>query len=209
MVGSLITELDALRRRGHHAHWNYIVSSAIAWARNCCVDAAIKNEYDWLYFWDADISFLENEKGEYVPFMEKLIELAEEKKAGAVGIPYSFKGWPTEYGVRDIQGRRAVKDVAAGHELNPQAEGNKLREVFEMPAEPFEAAQVATGAMLVRVETLKKMPPPWFSFVDGYENGEVTMWPEDYKFCDEIRKYSTIWVDPQFKTMHWGSFAFM
>ena len=201
MVGSLIGEIDNLKRQGHKVTWNYIVSSALAWARNMAVDFAIKNSYDWLFFWDADVT-VDSPDG----FIEKMIELAQEKEAGVVGIPYALKGFPLEWAVRDIDGFRIVSDINAGHQMNPQGEGRV--EVKNMPLEPFEAKQVGTGTMLIKVDELNKLNKPWFTFVDGYENGEITMLPEDYYFCDNLRKITKIYADPRFKTMHWGQFAF-
>ena len=202
MTGSLIVEITRLRSQGHNTMWNYLTSSALAWARNMSVNMAIKDNYDWLFFWDADIS-IESEDG----FIEKMITFAQEKGAGAVGIPYAFKGFPLEWAVRDIDGLRIVSDTNARHETNPMGEG-KI-ELRQFPTEPYEAKQVGTGTMLIKVDELKKITPPWFSFIDGYKDGEVTMWPEDYMFCDQLRKNGCkIYADPRFKALHWGQFAF-
>lgn len=185
MVGSLI---GCLRNSpGIAIGWNYSVGSALAYNRNLGADMAIKGEFDWLYFWDSDISI------EELDFLPKIIELAEEKEAVAVGIPYAMKGFPIEYAVRTNETRYG-------------AEGNPSTSL--LPKEPFEATQVGTGTMLIRVETLKKLTPPWYTFIDKYENGEPSFWPEDYNFCDELRKHGKIYADPRFKTMHWGQFAY-
>lgn len=194
MVGSLLGELTTLRGQGHHANWNYVVSSALAWARNTAVDMAIKNDYDWLFFWDADISI--DKQG----FLEEMIALAQEKGAGIVGIPYAMKGFPIEYACRALDGSRIVKSTLDLHTLG---------DLKELPTEPFAASQVATGTMLIKVDVLKQMKMPYFTFIDREEDGVPAFWPEDYNFCDEARKITTIWADPRYKTMHWGQFAFM
>ena len=204
LVGSLISELEILRQTGHQVRWNYIVSSALAWARNMSVYQAIKDEYDYLYFWDADVSIVDHEG-----FIDELIKLSQEKDAGVVGALYSLKGFPTEYACRDINGLRIVKDKNEGHFLDPQKGGFKDFELRDLPTEPFEASVIGTGSLLVRVSDLKKLTPPWFSFVDKMVEGAPAVWPEDYNFCDELRNYTKVYADPRIKTMHWGSFAFM
>jgi GT2 family glycosyltransferase len=204
MVGSLIGELESMRQKGHQVRWNYIVSSALAWARNMSVYQAIKDEYDYLYFWDSDISIIEHEG-----FLDELIKLSIEKDAGVVGALYSLKGFPTEYAARDIDEKRIVADINAGHFLDPQKTGDKELELRQLPTEPFEASVIGTGSLLVRVSDLKKLTPPWFSFVDKMVEGAPAVWPEDYNFCDELRKHTKIYADPRIKTMHWGSYAFM
>lgn len=194
MVGSLIGELQTLRGQGHHANWNYIVSSALAWARNTAVDMAIKDGYDWLFFWDADVSI--DKQG----FIEEMITLAQEKNAGIVGVPYAMKGFPIEYACRALDGTRIVADVNATHDT---------KAVMNLPTEPFQASQVATGTMLIKVDVLKQMQGPWFTFIDKIEDGVPIFWPEDYNFCDLAAKHCDIWADPRYKTMHWGQFAFM
>ncbi len=202
MVGSMVVEITRLRSQGHDVMWNYLTSSALAWARNMSVNMAIKDGYDWLFFWDADVA-IESDDG----FIENMITLAQEKRLGAVGVPYAFKGFPLEWAVRDVDGLRIVSDLNAGHETNPLGEGKV--ELRLKPTEPFEAQQVGTGTMLIKVDELKKLTPPWFTFIDGYKDGEVTMWPEDYMFCDALRKNGAkIYADPRFKTQHWGQFAF-
>ena len=209
MVGSLITELQTLRSQGHHAHWNYVVSSALAWARNMAVDSAIKNDYDWLFFWDADVSVGDlQDQTKTAGFIEKMIELAQEKEAGVVGVPYSLKHFPTEWAIRDLDGNRMVADINAGHQTKTFGEGKDKVDIREMPTEPFEVSQVATGLMLIKVDELKKLTPPWFTFIDGYKNNEVTVLPEDYMFCDYLRKNTKIYCDPRWKTMHWGQYPF-
>lgn len=185
MVGSLI---GALRNNpGHSIAWNYTVSSALAWARNISANMAIKDGFDWLFYWDADISI------DQLDFLTNMIALAEEKKAVAVGIPYAMKGFPIEYAVR-------------GNETRYGAEGTPNTQT--LPTEPFQVNQMGTGTLLIRVDALKKLTPPWFTFIDKYEDGEPTFWPEDYNFCDELRKRGEIWADPRYKTMHWGQFAY-
>lgn len=184
MVGSLIGVLR--NTPGHDIGWNYTVSSALAWARNVSADMAIKDNFDWLFYWDADISI------DQVNFLSEIIKLADEKQAVAVGIPYAMKGFPIEYAVRG--------DKRYGAEGTP--------DTIPLPSEPFEVQQVGTGTMLIRVEALKKITPPWFTFIDKYENNEPSFWPEDYNFCDELKKHGKIYADPRFKTMHWGQFAY-
>lgn len=185
MVGSLI---GCLRNSPNIAiGWNYTVSSALAWARNLAVDMAIKENFDWLFYWDSDVSIDE------LDFLPKLIALADEKQAVAVGIPYAMKGFPIEYAVRS-------NDTRYGAQGTP--------DTIPLPTEPFEATQLGTGTLLIRVSALKKIEPPWFTFIDKYENGEPTFWPEDYNFCDRLGKEGKIYADPRFKTMHWGQFAY-
>lgn len=185
MVGSLIGCLK--NTPNHSIGWNYTVSSALAWARNISANMAIKDEYDWLFFWDADISI------DQLDFLGKMIDFAEENQAVAVGIPYAMKGFPIEYAVRS-------EGIRYGAEGTPDTQ--------TLPKEPFEASQLGTGTLLIRVEALKKLTPPWFTFIDKYENGEPTFWPEDYNFCDELRKHGKVYADPRFRTMHWGQFAY-
>ncbi len=185
MVGSLI---GCLRNTPNHSiAWNYTVSSALAWARNVSANMAIKDGFDYLFFWDADISI------EQLDFLGKMIELAEEKNAVAVGIPYAMKGFPIEYACRSNGVRYGAKGTP---------------DTLELPKEPFEATQLGTGTLLIRVDALKKLAPPWFTFIDKYENGEPTFWPEDYNFCDELGKHGKIYADPRFVTQHWGQFAY-
>lgn len=184
MVGSLI---GCIRNTpNYEIAWNYVVSSALAWARNTSANMAIKDNFDWLFFWDADVSI------DQLDFMTHLIDVAEKNNAVAVGIPYAMKGFPIEYAVR------------GEHRYGAKGTPNTI----ELPKEPFEVKQVGTGTMLIRVEALKQLEPPWFTFIDKYEDGEPTFWPEDYNFCDRLGRLGKIHADPRFRTMHWGQFAY-
>ena len=87
-----------------------------------------------------------------------------------------------------------------------QKEGDKLMIPKTFPKDkPFEVYALATGFMLIKVEVLKNIKPPWFFFGDfhGHAMGE------DVYFCNKVRqKGYKIWCDPTIELGHVGMYSY-
>lgn len=162
----------------HQFGIDFIASSIITSSRNYLVNRFLKTDFDYLYFWDADVVIRD------ASFLGNLLETSEKLDVPIVGGAYRTKG---------SDGRYAQADVIDGKFVNPL-----LGELTE----PRLIDCLATGSMLIKREVLEKMPNPWFSFVDT-KDGTT---PEDFFFCLEAKKYGfKCAIDPRFATYHYGN----
>ncbi len=169
--------------------FDFIQSSLISYARNYLVKRFLETDFDWLYFWDADVVIRDTS------FIEKLLETSEKLDAKVVGGVYRLKSSGKEHkqyaaGNRDTKGNTAnvsgIQNFIAGELTEPQL-----------------ADVIATGSMLIHRSVLEKLKDPWFTIVDLPE-GKVI--PEDYNFCAEVKKAGfKVAADPRFDTFHFGT----
>jgi hypothetical protein len=86
-------------------------------------------------------------------------------------------------------------------------ENGKFIAVPDIPKELFKCAGVPTGAMLVDIPTVQKLPQPWFDLIND-ENGNLVI-GEDIYFCQKLIEHGVeIWCDPTIKIGHIGTFAY-
>lgn len=175
MVLSLLRVIEDLRKRNISANWHSPVSSMLSFNRNLSVDVAINEGYDWLLFWDGDISVSE------ASFVHDMIDTAYKQESRVVGLPVALKGHPTTYNCT----------IGGGTNLT------------RLAAEPFEVSKIGTGVMLIQVSLFKAMIPPYFSFKDTH-NGQAGCYPEDWGFCEFAAHHTKIYADPRFHVSHWG-----
>jgi len=82
---------------------------------------------------------------------------------------------------------------------------SRLLSPNEVPKEPFRCSVVPAGFMLIKMEALKKMEPPYFSF-DPLDNRLVG---EDVYFCRKANKLGIeVWCDPTIPIKHIGDYAY-
>ncbi len=179
MVASLLNAFSYLSKNGFEITWHTTSLPALAANRNLCVDVAKEGGFDWLYFWDSDVQILESD------FIPKMIQVSEEFKADVVVLPYR------------------IKEMKVRYALGLDGKG-----VTELPQNPFEVTWGATGSMLIKMSLFKHLTTPYFTFVDKVENGKAAFWPEDFYFCDKVRKFTRIMADPSFTLYHYGQYGF-
>lgn len=165
-----------MKDHNHAVNWHSPSSSMLAFNRNLSVERAIKEEYDWLLFWDADIAVDE-------PFfIEKMIDTAYKYGAPVVGLPVVLKGDPKTY----------------NYTLDGTHNENETHDKSVV------VRNIGTGVMLIRTDVFKILNPPYFSFTDTYTD-QPGVWPEDWGFCDQIGKLDKkIIMDPRFTVHHYG-----
>lgn len=142
----------------------------------------MKEHYDWLLFWDGDISVEEPD------FIEKMAELGHKTTANVIGLPCVLKGEPKTYNFANKKG-----DI--------------YKNFTELPKNPMAIDVIGTGMMLIWVNQFRKMMPPYFSFMDTYKD-EPGFFPEDWRFCEHVAPYTQILADPRFTVKHWGLIAY-
>lgn len=158
---------------------DYMQSSLISYARNYLVRKFLDSDFEWLYFWDADVVIRD------LSFIEKLLETAASMEASVVGGIYRLKSPHKQY-AGGMRSDGEIKNFTVGELKEPQY-----------------ADAIATGSMLIHRSVLEKLKDPWFTIVD-LPDGKVI--PEDYNFCANAQKAGfKIAVDPRFDTFHFGT----
>lgn len=146
--------------------------------RNQVIEAARKEGSSHVMFIDYDQTFPENG-----------ITTLLGRDKDIIGGCYNKRSFPLQTTVMASIGGGPV------HLLNPD----------EVPKEPFRCNVVPTGFMLIKMEALKKMEPPYFSF-DPLEGRLVG---EDVYFCRKANKLGIeVWCDPTIKIGHIGDYAY-
>lgn len=188
-IMSMFAQLPGHYQGQHVFGFDYIQSSLISYARNYLVRRFLKSDFEWLYFWDADVVIRD------VTFIEKLLETAARLEADVVGGVYRLKSSAPGHrqyaaGNTDTQGNldnvSGIQNFMVGELTQPQL-----------------ADVIATGSMLIHRSVLESLKDPWFTIVD-LSDGKVI--PEDYNFCADARKAGfKVAVDPRFDTFHFGT----
>lgn len=188
-IMSVFAQLPGHYNGTHIFGLDFMQSSLISYARNYLVKRFLETDFEWLYFWDADVVIRD------LSFIEKLLETSEKFDARVVGGLYRLKSSHATHkqyaaGNIDTQGNVAnvsgIQNFLAGEVTEPQL-----------------ADVIATGSMLIHRSVLETLKDPWFTIVDLSE-GKVI--PEDYNFCSDVRKAGfKVAVDPRFDTFHFGT----
>jgi len=166
--------------------FDFMQSSLISYARNYLVRRFLETDFEWLYFWDADVVIRDS------TFIEKLLETSKKLDAKVVGGVYRLKSPHMQYAAGNIDTEGNVANVA----------GIQNFIVGEL-TEPQLTDVIATGSMLIHRTVVEKLKDPWFTIVD-LPGGKVI--PEDYNFCADVRKNGfKVALDPRFDTFHFGT----
>jgi hypothetical protein len=146
--------------------------------RTRLIQMAIEQRCDKLFFLDSDIIVEGN-------VVNKL--LAHNKPF--IGAAYNMRSFPLYSNVKftDDEG--------------------KFIAVPDLPKELFKCAGVPTGAMLIDIPTVQKIPHPWFDLTHD-ENGNLVL-GEDIYFCQKAIKLGyEIWCDPTIQIGHIGTYVY-
>ena len=127
-------------------------------ARELCALNCIRDNVRYLLFLDDDVEVPQD------TVRRLLTTLKRNPEAGAVGGVYYQKITPTEPVVYRRNGEGASWDWT--------------------PGDIFEVEGIGTGCLLIDCEVFKKIPRPWFQWV---EEGGVTL-GEDIGFCNKLRE---------------------
>jgi len=146
--------------------------------RTRLIQMAIEQGCDKLFFLDSDIVV----EGQVI---NKL--LAHNKPI--IGAAYNMRSFPLYSNVKFTD------------------ENGKFIAVPELPKELFKCAGVPTGAMLIDIPTVQKLPHPWFDLT-YFEDGSLCV-GEDIYFCQKaIEHGEEIWCDPTIQIGHIGTFTY-
>jgi len=146
--------------------------------RNQVIGAAQKEGSSHVMFIDYDQTFPENG-----------ITTLLGRDKDIIGGCYNRRAFPLQTTVE------ASVDGGPVHFLKPD----------EVPKELFRCSVVPTGFMLIKMEALKKITPPYFSF-DSLEGKLVG---EDVYFCRKANLAGVeVWADPTIKIGHIGDYVY-
>ena len=181
MVGSVLNVILEGVKRGDEVVWDRPSSAILSYNRNVSMDKAIKENFDWFLYWDADIEVSS------VDFVYGMIDTSFKYQAAIVGLPVRLKG-SDKYNF-------AFKD-------------EKYINGITLPPEPALVDVIGTGVMLLDVSMVRDIPKPWFTFTDTY-NDKPGFWPEDWNFCEKATQIGRkVYVDPRYETIHWGTYGY-
>lgn len=180
MAKSILAEVLDLQKNNHSVQWDTTYGNNIAHLRNIAAHHALEDGFDWLVFWDADIST--GTRGT----IRNMIATAFRLNSSIVGAAVRLK---TELPIFNyaFKGSSGYKNA----EPNESADGVVRCDV------------IGTGLMLIKVDLLRKMQFPFFEFTETY-NGLPGTWPEDWNFCEKAQHYTSIIADETLATVHWG-----
>lgn len=181
---SMFAQLPGLYPQ-HQFGFDFIQTSLISYGRNYLVSKFLETDFDYLYFWDADVVIRDSS------FIEKLLETAEKLDAAVVGLPYRLKSGSGLYGV-GMKGKGGAANLT----------GIRNFEKGEL-IEPQLVDALTTGSMLIRRDVLETLKDPWFTIVDL---PGLKMIPEDFNFSASAQGAGfKIACDPRIDTFHFGT----
>lgn len=163
-------------------------------ARNALAEGFLKEDCEWIFWMDSDMTFPEDT-------LVKLFKIAEEKSAKMVtGIYYQRKGM--NYPVLWSRGENLEESGTKTGLNNPLAATNKYVGTFIFPhkdkKEPFTAHAAGFGCVLIHRSVFEVMPRPWFKFIKG----ECS---EDFYFFVNAHEHGfDLWVEPTIDLGHIG-----
>lgn len=162
----------------YRAKLHILKSSVVHDARNKIVEKALEENASHVLFIDSDLKF--------PPWAMDM--LVDQKKDIVAGVYVS-------------------KQIPHMPLVSKKTTNGKLRVVTDFPRDRvFEADAIATGFMLINMDVIKKIKPPYFSF-DGEFNG--TKLGEDYYFCLKARDAGfKVYADPRLELAHIGDYGF-
>lgn len=157
----------------------------IAENRNYCVIQAQRNNSDFLFFVDDDMTFESDTLGRLLASQKDIVGVNSYSRC----LPLS-----STVGLMDSDGKYMHPDKHSAFEMR-------------IPSVLFEAYFVGTGIMLINMDVFKKLKAPYFAFTVD-KNGQVAN-GEDGTFCDKARKAGyTVWCDPSIAVGHLGEYSF-
>lgn len=157
----------------------------IAENRNYCVVEAQKNESDYLFFVDDDMTFPHDT-------LEKL--LAHKKEIIGVNSYSRVLPLSSTVGLMDKEGEY----------MHPS---KHTEWAMTIPKELFKAYFVGTGVMLIDMKVFDKIEKPYFGF-EVADNGMV-LHGEDGSFCEKAKKAGIdIWCEPKLDVGHIGEYVY-
>lgn len=167
-IDSLLPLVFNTIQKGVQVHFAISHASFIDWARNICVEKALKQKTDYLFFLDADV---------LVP-QDIILQLLKHEKDVVSG-PYNHKNPP-------------FKPQAYLENSN----GSFTPQLFDEP-KLYEVDAAGSGCLLVKTSIFEKIEKPWFAVIlpntlpeyaqnlgIDKENGLG----EDMFFCKKLKK---------------------
>lgn len=202
-VATIFREQAEGHRRGDTISLVLKPGSMVAAQRNACVRDALEMGATHVMFLDADVSM--PRPGSLAMMLGALemldvpvvvgVYLTKPQHSDRFGVSSMPPFPPTAFSPSDPN-----DDFLAfkwGHLKHP------------LPPGPFVAPEGhitlgGTGCMLIEAETFRRVPEPWFAFVE--RPGQTQAFPEDWYFCVQVaRAGGRVGVDPRISTVHAGS----
>ena len=201
---TVTTMLDILKEaqaRNTSLDWDRPSSCLLSYNRNVIAHNALKHEFDWLLFMDADMQVFDH--GSF-PF--QMIETAAKQDADIVGVPVRLKN----------QAEEKVWNFCF------LVEQGYMNWKGNLPIDPMEVDVIGTGIMLIKTSIFKDIPPPWFQQTDTYHKEDFVVnhgdikypagpgfFPEDFNFCEKAKRAGKkILMYPGVKAIHHGSYPY-
>lgn len=184
-IETVLSLIGILQKTPHEVFVAYRTGCYIEQNRTELIKTAIKENCEKIFFLDSDI-IVEPD------VINKLIALDKP----VIGAAYNNRSFEKQGDKMLLYSNVKIADE----------EGN-LSAVRELPKEPFKCVGVPTGAMLVNIETVKKLPQPWFD-LEYFEDGSLKT-GEDIYFCYLCRDNGVeVWCDPTIQIGHIGTFTY-
>lgn len=153
--------------------------------RNYCVVQAQRNQSDYLFFVDDDMTFEKDT-------LQRLLGVNKE----VIGVNSYSRCLPlsSTVGLMDKDGNYMHPDKHSAIEM-------------KIPDGLFKCYFVGTGIMLIDMKVFDKIEKPYFSFTSD-ENGMIVH-GEDGSFCASVKKAGMdIWCDSTIKAGHIGEYIY-
>lgn len=162
----------------------------IAKARNVCVEAFLKSDYEWLFFVDSDT----------VPPADALDILLKDDKQFISGIVYTLKqctdgiSRPVPCVFRKPKNKREYKECGKTKAYYPIKKNYKgLKEI----------AAAGMACTLLHRSVFKNLKPPYFKERFVPKPGQIET-GEDIMFCQEMERQGVkMWADFRVRCGHW------
>lgn len=184
-VETMISIIGILQATPHDILIEYRTGCYVEQNRTELIKTAIRENCEKIFFLDSDIMVEPN-------VINKLLALDKP----VVGAAYNNRGME----------RDGDKFVVYSN-VKMTGENGELISTRELPKEPFLCAGVPTGAMLIDIETVKKLPMPWFD-LEYFQDGSLET-GEDIYFCFKCRDNGIeVWCDPTIQIGHIGTFTY-
>jgi GT2 family glycosyltransferase len=176
-IETLLSVVAILNSTPHDIYVAWREGAYIEQNRTRLIQTAIEQKCEKLFFLDSDIMVEPN-------VINKL--LAHNKPFIAAN--YNHRSFPLRSNVKFM-------------------ENGEFIAVPELPHELFKCAAVPTGAMLIDIPTVQKIPHPWFD-LEYFEDGSLRI-GEDVYFCLKAIEHGyEIWCDPLIEIGHIGTFTY-
>lgn len=178
-IETLLSVVGILNTTPHDIYVAWREGAYIEQNRTRLIQTAIEQKCEKLFFLDSDIVVEPN-------VINKL--LAHNKPF--VGANYNHRSFPLRSNVKFMDASRG-----------------EFIAVPELPKELFKCAAVPTGAMLIDIAAVQKIPHPWFD-LEYFEDGTLRI-GEDVYFCLKAIEHGyEIWCDPTIEIGHIGTFTY-